>query len=213
VCAPDTAEVTVVWTVRNIGGSPVTIAGDGRGVSFTPAQVLPGTTAVGSEVIAGPTADEVVSESVTFDAGGGRTVEAAASVTVPACTGPPPPPEIIFTFTNEASVPVAAVGETVGYFYCGENQSDVALEVLRVVDDRYGVLELPDVDTIVQPGETFCNTDLDLDVTYEVQPNDRGTTIVNNAVVTVRPVGELQAFQAADPAEVEVPGGLVPATR
>ena len=164
-------------------------------------------------MIAGPAADEVISESVTFDAGGGRTVEAAASVTVPACTGPVAPPEIVFTFTNEPSVPVAEVGETVEYFYCGENQSDVALEVLRVVDDRYGVLELPDVETIVQPGQTFCNTDLDLDVTYEVQPDDEGTTIVNNAVVTVRPVGQPQAFQATDPAEVEVPGELVPATR
>ena len=123
------------------------------------------------------------------------------------------PPEIAFTFTNEASVPVAAVGETVEYVYCGENQSDVALEVLRVVDDRLGVLELPDVETIVQPGQTFCNTDLGLDVIYEVQARDEGTTIVNNAVVTVRPVGQAQAFQATDPAEVEVPGELVPTTR
>jgi hypothetical protein len=110
-------------------------------------------------------------------------------------------------------VPVAEVGETVEYTYCGENQSDVALEVLRVVDDRYGVLQLPDVETIVQPGQSFCNTDLGLAVSYKVQPGDEGTTIVNNAVVTVRPVGQPQAFQAADPAEVEIPGELVPATR
>ena len=134
-------------------------------------------------------------------------------MTVAACTGPAAPADIVFTFTNDPSVPVAEVGETVGYFYCGENQSDVALEVLSVVDDRYGVLELPQVETIVQPGQRVCNSDIGLDVTYKVQRGDEGTTIVNNAVVTVRPVGGLQAFQAADPAEVEVPGGLVPTTR
>jgi hypothetical protein len=186
----------------------VTITGDSRGVSFTPSQVLPGTSATGVEVIDGPATDQVITESVTVDAGGA----VAASVTVPACTGPVAPPEILFTFTNDPSVPVAEVGETVDYFYCGENGSDVALEVLRVVDDRYGVLELPDVQTVVQPGQRFCNTDIDLDVTYQVQPGDEGTTIVNNAVVTVRPVGGLQAFQAADPAEVEVPAELAPAT-
>jgi hypothetical protein len=198
--------------VRNAGGVPVTITGDSRGVAFTPTQVVPGTSATGVEVIGGPAADEVVTETVTVDVGGGRTVAPAASVTVPACTGPVPPPDIVFTFTNDPSVPVAEVGETVDYIYCGENGSDVALEVLRVVDDRYGVLELPDVQTVVQPGQRFCNTDIDLDVTYQVQPGDEGTTIVNNAVVTVRPVGGLQAFQAADPAEVEVPAGLAPAT-
>ncbi len=47
-----------------------------------------------------------------------------------------------------------------------------------------------------------------------MQPDDEGSTIVNNAVVTVRTVGaEPQAFQAADPAEVEVPGVEVPQTR
>jgi hypothetical protein len=191
----------------------LTITGDSRGVSLTPSQVVSGATATGSEVIDGPAADAVVDESVTFDAGGGQTVEATGSVTVPACTGPAAPPDIIFTFTNEPSVPVAAAGDTVEYFYCGENRSEVALEVLRVVDDRYGVLELPDVATIVQPGQTFCNTDLGLYVNYEVQPHDEGSTIVNNAVVTVRPVGQAQTFQATDPAEVEVPERLVPATR
>ena len=40
---------------------------------------------------------------------------------------------------------------------------------------------------------------------YVVAPAYAGTTIVNNAVVTVRTVeAEPQAFQAADPAEVEV---------
>ena len=117
----------------------------------------------------------------------------------------PPPPGITFTFTNDPSVPTAEVGDTVEYSYCGENTSDVDLEVVRVVDDRYGTLEVPEEETILRPGETLCNTDLGLPVNYVARPADAGTTIVNNAVVTVRTVGaEPQAFQAADPAEVEV---------
>jgi LPXTG-motif cell wall-anchored protein len=43
-------------------------------------------------------------------------------------------------------------------------------------------------------------------VSYVVAQTDEGTTIVNNAVVTVRTVGPgPQGFQAADPAEVAVP--------
>ena len=117
----------------------------------------------------------------------------------------PPPPDITFTFTNDPSVPTAEVGDTVEYSYCGENTSDVDLEVVRVVDDRYGTLEVPEEETILSPGETLCNTDLGLPVTYVAGPADEGTTIVNNAVVTVRTVGaQPQAFQAADPAEVEI---------
>jgi hypothetical protein len=117
----------------------------------------------------------------------------------------PPPPGITFTFTNDPSVEIAAVGETVDYSYCGENTSDVDLEVVQVVDDRFGILQVPEEQTIVSPGETLCNTDLGLPVSYVVQESDEGTTIVNNAVVTVRTVGaEPQAFQSADPAEVRV---------
>jgi hypothetical protein len=38
----------------------------------------------------------------------------------------------------------------------------------------------------VSPGETLCITDLGLPVDHVVAPSDAGTTIVNNAVVTVR---------------------------
>jgi hypothetical protein len=108
---------------------------------------------------------------------------------------------------------VADVGSTVQYRYCGENTSDVDLEVVRVVDDRLGVLEVPEESTIVSPGETLCNTDLGLPVSYVVEASDAGTTIVNNAVVTVRTTGvDAQAFQAADPAEVEVPTVAAPTT-
>jgi hypothetical protein len=105
------------------------------------------------------------------------------------------------------------VGETVDYSYCGTNTSDVDLEVLRVVDDRFGVLQVPDVTTVVAPGETLCNDDLGLPVSYEVQPSDAGSTIVNNAVVYVETVGPRPlGFQMADPAEVVVPAPDMPNT-
>jgi hypothetical protein len=204
----------LTWTVRNVSGSPATITGDSRGLSFSPTQVLANSSATGSETIDGPAADQSVTESVTVTLGDGQTEQASTTITAPACTGPAAPAEIAFIFTNDPSVPVAEVGETVAYSWCGQNNSDVPLEVLRVVDDRYGVYELPDEQTIIGPGQSFCNTDIDLDVNYEVQPQERGTTIVNNAVVTVRTVGaQPLRFQAADPAEVEVPGTDTPATR
>jgi LPXTG-motif cell wall-anchored protein len=117
----------------------------------------------------------------------------------------PPPPGITFTFTNDASVEVAEVGETIDYTYCGENTSDVPLEVIQVDDDRFGLLTVPEEQTIVEPGETLCSTDLGLPVSYVATEADVGTTIVNNAVVTARTVGaEPQAFQSADQAEVEI---------
>jgi hypothetical protein len=132
---------------------------------------------------------------------------ASTSVSEPTTTLIPPPPGITFTFTNDPSVEVAEVGDTIDYTYCGENTSDVELEVVRVVDDKFGVLEVPDEQTIVEPGETLCSTDLGLPVSYVATEADAGTTIVNNAVVTVRTVGaEPQAFQAADLAEVEIVG-------
>jgi hypothetical protein len=144
---------------------------------------------------------------VTVVYGAGQSGAATAPVTVAACFGTPVPPDISFTFTNDASVATAAVGDTVDYSYCGENTSEVDLEVVRVVDDRFGVLELAEAETLVSPGETLCNTDLGLDVSYKPVDSDAGSTVVNNAVVTVRTVeAEPQEFQAADPAEVEILG-------
>ena len=92
-----------------------------------------------------------------------------------------------FTFTKTASTSTAAVGDTVEYTYCGQNTSDIPLEVVRLVDDRLGVvIELPDVETVVAPGESLCNTDLGLPVELRGHAADLGTTIVNHAVVTVR---------------------------
>jgi hypothetical protein len=162
VCAPDAGQTTLTWTVRNTGGSPVTITGDDRGVSFTPTQLLANTSATGKEVIEGngPVADEAVTEIVIVDVGGGQTARAAATMTVPTCRGPAAPDDIAFTFTNEASVAEATSGETIDHDYRGENSSDVDLEVVRVVDDHYGVLELPDEEIVVAPGETICSSDL-----------------------------------------------------
>ncbi len=95
--------------------------------------------------------------------------------------------EVSFTFSKSASTSTAAVGDTVEYSYCGQNTSEIPLEVVRLVDDRLGVvIELPDVETVVEPGESLCNTDLGLPVNYTVTLEDVGTTIINNAVVTVR---------------------------
>jgi hypothetical protein len=67
------------------------------------------------------------------------------------------------------------------------------------------VLEVPEEEKIISPGETLCTTDLGLPVTNVATSGDAGTTIVNSAVVTMRTVGaEPQAFQAADPAKVAV---------
>ena len=122
--------------------------------------------------------------AATVEPAVGPVGELSATVTVPDCASPGP-----FTFTNEPSEPIAAVGDTIEYSYCGENTGDVDLEVVRIVDDRFGVLEVPDEQTVVAPGETLCNTDLELPVTYVVEPEDVGTTIVNNAVVTVHEAG------------------------
>ena len=86
--------------------------------------------------------------------------------------------------------------------------------MVQVVDDRYGVLELPDEETVVAPGETICSSDLGVPVTHVATAAEEGTTIVNNAVVTVRTVeAEPRTFQATDPAEVEVLGVQSPSRR
>ena len=101
-----------------------------------------------------------------------------------------------------------SVGDTIEYSYCGENTSDLDLEVVRVVDDRFGVLDLPDEPATVLPGETICTGDVGPPVAYVVTAGDAGKTITNNAVVTVRILGdEAQGFQAVDAAEVQVLAG------
>ena len=145
------------------------------------------------------------SETVTVDIAR-ATSEASVTVTVAACTGPAAPEDITFTFSNDANVETASVGETVAYTYCGTNTSDVDVEVMQVIDDRHGIVQL-DGETIVSPGETVCNTDPGVPVTHLATSAEEGTTIVNNAVVTVRTVqAEPRQFQATDSAEVAILG-------
>ena len=151
VCDVATGQTTVTWTVRNLAGVPLNITGDTRGV-FSSTQLPANETASGSEVIDGPAADGEISNTVTVVFGEGQSGAASATVTVAACLGTPPPPDIEFTFTNDPSVPQVEVGGTVEYSYCGVNDSDVELEVVRVVDDRFGILEVPEESTVVVSG-------------------------------------------------------------
>ena len=92
-----------------------------------------------------------------------------------------------FTFTATPDVTTADVGDTIHLAYCGENTSDIDLEIVKLVDDRLGlVLQLPDVVTLIAPGQTLCNTDVGIEAAYSVQPTDAGTVIHTNAVVTVQ---------------------------
>ena len=135
-----------------------------------------------------------------------RLRELSASVTAAACTGPSLTPDVSFTFTKTPSVPTAGVGDTIEYVYCGQNTGAFPLEVVRLVDDRLGVvIEVPGVETVVAPGDSLCNTDIGQPVNYTVRLADLGTTITNHAVVTVRTL-ELapRVFQATATATVDV---------
>ena len=81
--------------------------------------------------------------------------------------------------------------------------------MVQVVDDRFGVLEVPEDNTVVAPGETLCT----LPVDYAVQASDQGTTITNNAVATLRTTGvDAQSFEVADSATVDVSPADIPKT-
>ena len=164
-------------------------------------------TSSATEVIDGQAADQEITETVTVQLGDGSISELSDGVVVAACEGPPVPPEVTFTFTKTASAAVARVGDTVEYTYCGQNTSDIPLEVVRLVDDRLGVvIENPAVETIVEPGETLCNTDVGQPVTYTVTRADLDTTIINYAVVTVRTLEDTpREFQAVAVTRVAVP--------
>jgi LPXTG-motif cell wall-anchored protein len=151
---------------------------------------------------------------VTFDPAVAGASQASATVTVAGCTGPEPPPDIAFAFATIASVESAAVGDTVEYAYCAENTSGVPLEVVQVVDDRLGMLELPPEPTVVAPGETLCSDDLGPPISYVVAADDAGTTSTNNAVVTVRTVEQVpRTFQVTASAKVEIQALRIPPTR
>ena len=205
-CDASTGTTTITWTVSNNDGSSAVVVGDSRGVAFTPNPDAPHGSATGTEVIEGPASDQQISESVTVRLADGGTSELTTEITAAACSGPAAPPEVTFTFSKTASASTAAVGDTVEYVYCGQNTSEISLEVVRLVDDRLGVvIELPDVETVVAPGDSLCNTDIGQPVTHEVALADLGTTITNHAVVTVRTQEPTpRQFQATATAEVDV---------
>ena len=60
---------------------------------------------------------------------------------------------------------------------------------------------------LVAPGETLCNTDVGLPVTYVVQADDAGALIHNEAIVTVQTqdVQRPRVFQQTADAQVNVP--------
>ena len=110
-------------------------------------------------MIDGPPSDLQLTERVTIDVGALST-QPSASVTAAACPGPEAP-AATFTFTATPSVTTAELGDTIEYVYCGQNTGDVPLEVLRLVDDRLGVvIELTDRRDGGEPGGSLCNTDL-----------------------------------------------------
>jgi hypothetical protein len=206
---PDSTTSTTSTTVADSTTSTTstTVPDSTTSTTSTTASSTTSTTVADSTTSSTSTTVPDSTTSTTSTTVADSTTSTTSTTTEPGSTTSllPPPPGITFTFTNDPSVPTAEVGDTVEYSYCGENTSDVDLEVVRVVDDRYGTLEVPEEETILSPGETLCNTELGLPVTYVPRPADAGTTIVNNAVVTVRTVGaQPQAFQAADPAEVEI---------
>jgi hypothetical protein len=194
----------VVWTVSNNDGSPAIVLSSARGVEYNPNPHAPNGSSVGVEVLDGPASDERLTETVTVQHATG-TDDYSATITAAGCSGPIAP--VTFTFTKTASTASAAIGDTVDYVYCGQNTSDIPLEVMRLVDDRLGVvIELPGVETVVAPGDTLCNTDLGLPVRYTVTLADAGTAITNHAVVTVRTLEPTpRVFQASATAVVDVP--------
>ena len=133
-----------------------------------------------------------------------QVIQLSDDITAPACEGPAFPPEVTFTFFTTPSESRAAVGDTVEYLYCGQNTSTIPLEVVRLVDDRLGVLLGGGV--VVDPGESVCNTDVGPPVTYVVQESDAGGVINNNAVVTVRTLEDTpREFQGTASSAVAVP--------
>ena len=125
-------------------------------------------------------------------------------ITAAACEGPEAPPDVTFTFTTTPSQSTAFVGDTIEYSYCGTNTSTIPLEVVRVVDDRLGVV-IESGCAVVGPGESVCNTDIGNVASYTVQPDDAGSVIHNNAVVTVRTQeAEPRQFQGTATSEVAV---------
>ncbi len=186
-CDPETGQTTVSWQLINNGLTPVQIITTSAEVPLEPNPVPALGSASATMTLDGPDTDQQVATTVTIDDGSGGQIELSEDVTAAACEGPEAPPDVTFTFVSTPSQSRAVVGDIVEYEYCGTNTSTIPLEVVRLVDDRLGVMiELPSVQTVVGPGESICNTDIGNIASYTVQPDDSGSVIHNNAVVTVR---------------------------
>ncbi len=206
-CDPASGSTTITWTVDNNAGSVQLIVSDTRGIEFGPNPDAPYGTSVGTEVIEGPPTDQQITETVTVLLSNGAVTQQSATVNAAACEGPALAADVTFTFTQHVSQSTAAVGDVLSYDYCGQNTSTIPLEVVRLVDDRLGVvIELPDVRTVVPPGGSLCSSDLGIPVTYTVTAADIGTTITSYAVVTVRTQEPTpREFQATATQNVDVP--------
>jgi hypothetical protein len=201
-CDPPTGEITVTWTDTNFNSLPVEITVTSPGVVFTPnpmaAGGLAGGRASATESVTGTAEPVARALEATFDLGAGRSVTSTADVTLPPCEAPLPP-AMTLSFTKTADVGSIRAGQTVSYTYAGTNTSTIPLEVLQLVDDRLGVLLEEPQATIVQPGKSLART-----VSYLVRPTDAGTTIENNAVVTVSDPSTARTAQATAGAAVAV---------
>ena len=204
-CDPETGQTTVSWQLINNGETPVEIITTSAEVPLEPNPVPADGSASATMTLDGPDTDQQVATTVTIDDGSGQIV-LSDDITAAACEGPEAPPDVTFTFTTTPSQSTAFVGDTIEYSYCGTNTSTIPLEVVRVVDDRLGVvIELPSVQTIVGPGESICNTDIGNFASYTVELDDAGSIIHNNAVVTVRTQeAEPREFQGTATSEVAV---------
>ncbi len=181
VCDPAAKQTTITWTLENNDPSAsANVTGTNpTGASFSPLPVPPQGSATATEVVPGPATPGTRTLEVSVNVGGIGT-SPDATVNLSACQGTIPP-QLSFTFTKTADRTTAEVGDTITYTYAGRNTSSVPLEVVRLVDDRLGIfLERPER-TIVQPGASISEQ-----VTYVVRSTDAGTTVVNNAVVTVQ---------------------------
>ncbi len=202
-CNPATAQTTVTWRVTNTGTTPLPIVSSSEGVSLEPNPVPPGASATATRVLDGPASDQQVTSTLTVEIDG-QQVPLTDLVFANVCQGPALPPEVSFTFTKTPSATTAAVGDTIEYVYCGQNNSTIPLEVVRFADDRLGVVA--EGQLVVGPGETVCNTDIGPSITYEVQADDAGAPIYNEAIVTVQTQEtERRVYQQAADTAVDVP--------
>jgi hypothetical protein len=205
-CDPASGIVTVSWTLTNFSTLPVTVVANSLGLTFAPNPTPPGglggVRATATEILPGASTASTRGLTLDVDLGRGARATVTSSVTLPPCEQPLPN-ELTFTFTKTASASTAEVGQTITYTYAGTNTSAIAIEVVQLVDDRLGILIEEPQATLVAPGASISRS-----VDYVVQPTDAGTTIENNAVVSVLDPASGRTAQGVAVAHVTI--GLPP---